>query len=591
MERKLNSARFRTRLSSVANSLRLIKAFSEDEYEIGISDLAKRLGLAKSTVHRLASTLLEEGMLEQNPADGKYHPGLALFELGAMVRRKMDFTMEARPFLRTLMERTGETVHLGILDRDSILYIITHESKQALRMGSKVGTRVPVHSTAVGKTLLAFQPDEEIDRIIARGLPASTPNTIVDAKALRRELAAARLAAFARGSVAPAGLNSQPLPDRRGEPRLVHGVEVQAGSAGREQPVAQVGDHVQAEASDRSGIVTEALHLQAQPAGDLGAAGVGEARELREIPDRHDSRNDGQIDAERLAVVDEAEIGIDVVEILRDRRVGARLELCLEARDVLARAARLGMELRVAGDFDVEVVARPLADERHQVARVAKLAGARGARRQVSAQGDDVIDALRLVQLERSGDVGARGADAGDMGRRLVARGLDLQDGLKRAVPGGAARAVGAREEPGLQLRELLPGRAQPLHPFRGLRREKLEAEGARMFFLRFQEFRPERARTGGSGRGRACGGPPRPSSPARPRFRASRGSSIRSPDSPTGARAESRARPFRAASASPRRPAPAESGYRIRPGRSRWDSGTPRTPRAAPCRSARSRW
>ncbi len=197
MERKPNSARFRTRLSSVANSLRLIKAFSEDEYEIGISELAKRLGLAKSTVHRLASTLLEEGMLEQNPADGKYHPGLALFELGAMVRRKMDFTMEARPFLRTLMEKTGETVHLGILDRDSILYIITHESKQALRMGSKVGTRVPVHSTAVGKTLLAFQPEEEIDRIIARGLPASTPNTIVDAKALRRELAAVRARNYA----------------------------------------------------------------------------------------------------------------------------------------------------------------------------------------------------------------------------------------------------------------------------------------------------------------------------------------------------------------------------------------------------------
>jgi IclR family KDG regulon transcriptional repressor len=189
MERKPASARFRTRLSSVANSLRLIKAFSEDEYEIGISDLAKRLGLAKSTVHRLASTLLEQGMLEQNPADGKYHLGLALFELGTMVRRKMDFTAEARPFLRTLMEKTGETVHLAILDHDSILYVITHESKQALRMGSKVGTRAPVHSTAVGKVLLASQPEEEIERIVARGLPQSTPSTLVDAKALRRELA------------------------------------------------------------------------------------------------------------------------------------------------------------------------------------------------------------------------------------------------------------------------------------------------------------------------------------------------------------------------------------------------------------------
>lgn len=189
MERKPASARFRTRLSSVANSLRLIKAFSEDEYEIGISDLAKRLGLAKSTVHRLASTLLEQGMLEQNPTDGKYHLGLALFELGTMVRRKMDFTVEARPFLRTLMEKTGETVHLAILDHDSILYVITHESKQALRMGSKVGTRAPVHSTAVGKVLLASQAEEEIERIVARGLPQSTPGTIVDAKALRRELA------------------------------------------------------------------------------------------------------------------------------------------------------------------------------------------------------------------------------------------------------------------------------------------------------------------------------------------------------------------------------------------------------------------
>jgi DNA-binding IclR family transcriptional regulator len=197
MERKPGPARSRTRLSSVANSLRLIKAFSEDEYEIGISDLAKRLGLAKSTVHRLASTLLEQGMLEQNPGDGKYHLGLALFELGTMVRRKMDFTAEARPFLRTLMEKTGETVHLAILDHDSILYVITHESKQALRMGSKVGTRAPVHSTAVGKVLLASRPEDEIERIVARGLSRSTPSTLVDAKSLRRELAVVKAQGYA----------------------------------------------------------------------------------------------------------------------------------------------------------------------------------------------------------------------------------------------------------------------------------------------------------------------------------------------------------------------------------------------------------
>lgn len=196
-ERRQRGSRTRTRLSSVANALRLVKAFSDEESEIGISDLARRLGLAKSTVHRLASTLLEEGVLEQNAVDGKYRLGLALFELGALVRRKMDFTAAARPFLRMLMEKTGETAHLAILDHGSVLYMITHESQQAIRVSSNVGTRAPAHSTAVGKALLAFQPEEEIARIVSRGLPASAPNTIVDGKALQRELALVRARSYA----------------------------------------------------------------------------------------------------------------------------------------------------------------------------------------------------------------------------------------------------------------------------------------------------------------------------------------------------------------------------------------------------------
>jgi DNA-binding IclR family transcriptional regulator len=226
-------AKKRTRLSSVANSLRLIRAFSEDHYEIGISDLAKRLGLAKSTVHRLASTLLDQGMLEQNAGDGKYRLGLALFELGTLVRRKMDFTMEARPFLRTLMEKTGETVHLAILDHDSVLYVISLESKQALRMGSKVGTRVPVHATAVGKALLAFQPEEEIARIIARGLAASAPNTIVDGKVLQHELALVRARSYAEDDEeSEVGLRSVAAPIRNDSGAVIAAISI-AGPAHR----------------------------------------------------------------------------------------------------------------------------------------------------------------------------------------------------------------------------------------------------------------------------------------------------------------------------------------------------------------------
>lgn len=187
----------KARLSSVANAIRLVKAFTDDEYEIGISSLARRLGLGKSTVHRLASTLIAADFLEKNPDTGEYRLGLALFELGALVRRKMDVANEARPFLKTLMEKTGETVHLAVLDHASVLYINTIASRQAIRMSSTVGARVPSHSSSEGKALLAFRPAEVVEDVIARGLAACTRKTIVKPPALRSELAAVRQRGYA----------------------------------------------------------------------------------------------------------------------------------------------------------------------------------------------------------------------------------------------------------------------------------------------------------------------------------------------------------------------------------------------------------
>ncbi len=197
MERKTKIAKPKTRLSSVANAIRLIKVFSDDDYEIGISDLGKRLLLPKSTVHRLASTLIDAGMLEQNAETGKYRLGLVVFELGSLVRRKMDFSSEAKPFLMALREKTGETVHLAILDHSSIVYINTLESKQAIRMTLDVGMRKPAHATAAGKVMLAFQPAEVIDRLLADGVIERTSNTIVDPEAFRQELATIRTRGYA----------------------------------------------------------------------------------------------------------------------------------------------------------------------------------------------------------------------------------------------------------------------------------------------------------------------------------------------------------------------------------------------------------
>jgi DNA-binding IclR family transcriptional regulator len=177
------------RLSSVATAVALLKAFSESEVELGISALAKRLGIAKSTAHRLAATLVSEGLLEQDRDSGKYRLGIALFRLGALVRQRMDVSSEAKSFLYGLRERTSESVHLAILDGVEIMYVYNLESTQAIRMRSDIGVRKPAYCTAEGQAILAFQPPEVVEAVIAAGLAPRTPQTITAALRLGEALA------------------------------------------------------------------------------------------------------------------------------------------------------------------------------------------------------------------------------------------------------------------------------------------------------------------------------------------------------------------------------------------------------------------
>ena len=182
----------RERLSSVATAIRLLKAFSEDEVEIGISALARRLALAKSTVHRLAVTLVSEGLLEQNRENGKYQLGIALFRLGALVRRRMNVSNEARPYLYDLREKINESVHLAILDETEIMYVYNLEGTHAIRMRSDIGVRKPAYCTAEGQAILAFQPNDVVDRVIEAGLKPRTPKTITSAEKFIKALGATR---------------------------------------------------------------------------------------------------------------------------------------------------------------------------------------------------------------------------------------------------------------------------------------------------------------------------------------------------------------------------------------------------------------
>ena len=187
----------RNRLSSVATAIRLLKAFSEDEQELGVSALAVKLGVAKSTVHRLAVTLVSEGLLEQDADSGRYRLGIGLFGLGTLVRRRMNLSNEARPYLFDLRAKTGETILLGIPSETEIMYIYNLESPQALRMRSDIGVHRPAYCTAVGRAIFAFAPTEILDRVLAGPLAARTAKTVTDPAALRASLARVREQGYA----------------------------------------------------------------------------------------------------------------------------------------------------------------------------------------------------------------------------------------------------------------------------------------------------------------------------------------------------------------------------------------------------------
>ncbi len=187
----------RNRLSSVTTAIRLLKAFSEDEVEIGVSALAQKLKVAKSTVHRLAVTLVAEGLLEQNPETERYRLGVGLFGLGTLVRRRMNLSNEARPYLFDLRKHTGETIILGIPTDTEVMHVYDLESPQAVGIKSDLGARRPAHCTAVGRAIFAFAPEETVERLLAGPLVRRTPHTITDPARVREIFAEVRQRGFA----------------------------------------------------------------------------------------------------------------------------------------------------------------------------------------------------------------------------------------------------------------------------------------------------------------------------------------------------------------------------------------------------------
>ena len=188
----------KNRLSSVANAARVLKSFSSANPTWGVVDLAAHLGLSTSSVHRLLSTLADEGVLEQDIETNRYRLGLSVFDMAAAMPTQRTLHEAVLVSMTELRGRTGETVQVGVLDGRHVVYVERLDSPNTLRVFTKVGRRNDAHCTSSGKALLANVSKVQRERILdGWKLPAHTDFTITDMDDLRRELAAIRRRGYA----------------------------------------------------------------------------------------------------------------------------------------------------------------------------------------------------------------------------------------------------------------------------------------------------------------------------------------------------------------------------------------------------------
>jgi DNA-binding IclR family transcriptional regulator len=223
-------------LQSVRRALRALELIAEAG-ELGVSELGRRLDVHKATASRLIATLSERGIVERDPVTEKYRLGFGLIRLAGAAMAGLDLVRTARPVLEELAERTRETVNLGVLSGDGVVYIDQVTGTRSIVAVSWVGRRTPLHCTSNGKVLLAHLDDVERNQLLGGALERATPNTLTDPSKLRAQLEEIRIRGYAQTmEELEEGLNAVSAPVRRADGEVVAALSV-SGPAFRMRPV------------------------------------------------------------------------------------------------------------------------------------------------------------------------------------------------------------------------------------------------------------------------------------------------------------------------------------------------------------------
>lgn len=178
--------------SEVSTSLRAFDILeiiaNADSYAgISLSEISDSLNIPKSTIHRHLHTLEQINIIERKRGDS-YHLGWKILSLAGKYLENLRFPIVAEPFMRQLSEMTQETVHIAVPAGNEVIYVGKVDSPRSIMMSAKIGGRLPMYSTSLGKSVLANLPEKKIEEIIELGLPARTANTITSPEKLKKHL-------------------------------------------------------------------------------------------------------------------------------------------------------------------------------------------------------------------------------------------------------------------------------------------------------------------------------------------------------------------------------------------------------------------
>jgi IclR family acetate operon transcriptional repressor len=172
-------------LQSVDRAITLLEAIAEAGGETTLTELSRRTRLNISTCHHLLSTLVQRGYVSKVPVRRSYALGARILYLSNSCLRQVDLPARAAPFIEQINEKTGETVHLAVLQGDALMKVAKRESRHPVRVDTgTLGKTDAAHATASGKAMLAWLPEDDMRRILSHGMTRFTPKTITEWPAL-----------------------------------------------------------------------------------------------------------------------------------------------------------------------------------------------------------------------------------------------------------------------------------------------------------------------------------------------------------------------------------------------------------------------